>query len=219
MTFTFDTEPDSLVFDLDGTLWETTDAVVIGWNNVLRRHGIDWPTVTAEQVRSVTGQPHADCIRSVFVGLPETQLRLLIEDTQVEDNRLIAELGGELYPGVAEGLPRLADRYPLFIVSNCQSGYIETFLAQTGMHDLFRDFECWGNTGESKGANLGFVIERNRLASPVFTGDGAGDREAARANRVPFIHARWGFSELADEFGADSFGELCHALLELRDKP
>jgi hypothetical protein len=40
----------------------------------------------------------------------------------------LGERGGLLYPGVREGLAQLKEKYPLFIVSNCQSGYIETFI-------------------------------------------------------------------------------------------
>ena len=90
-------------------------------------------------------------------------------------------------------IPRLAQRLPLFIVSNCQSGYIEVFLDQNAWRGLFRDFECWGNTGRSKPDNLRALIERNTLRRPVLIGDGAGDEEAAIACGVPFIFASYGF--------------------------
>ena len=37
---------DSVVFDLDGTLWDTCPTCAIGWNNVLRRHGIAFREIT-----------------------------------------------------------------------------------------------------------------------------------------------------------------------------
>jgi phosphoglycolate phosphatase len=147
-------------------------------------------------VRRVTGKPHEQCIREVFVGVPEAQILTLIEETRTEDNALVAELGGELYAGVADGLRALGARYPLFIVSNSQSGYIESFLAWSGFGNLFREFECWGNTRLPKGRNLG-------------------DQVAARECRVPFAHVEYGFGDCAD---ADqrfaSFGELTAWLLD-----
>lgn len=64
----------------------------------------------------------------------------------------VAELGGLLYPHIEAGLRRLLVRYPLFIVSNCQAGYIEAFLEWSGLAECFRDFGCSGNTRLSKGA-------------------------------------------------------------------
>ena len=184
---------DAIVFDLDGTLWDTSISCAVGWNRVIDRHAIPFREITEHDVRGVAGRPHDECIRTVFDGLEEGQVRTLIDETMIEDNDIVEQAGGVLYPGVAGGLPRLAQRYPLYIVSNCQAGYIERFLQWSGFAALFRDVECWGNTGEPKTENLRRLIERNGLRAPVFIGDGEGDREAARANGVPFIHVAYGF--------------------------
>jgi phosphoglycolate phosphatase len=204
---------DSIVFDLDGTLWDTCAACAIGWNNVLARHNILWPEITADVVRSVAGQPHRECIRQVFRGLSEAQLALLNEETATEDVRCIEAHGGELFPGVREGLAQLAARRPLFIVSNCQAGYIELFLRSHGFSPLFRDFECWGNTGRSKAENLRQLLDRNQLVAPVFIGDTQGDWNAAHICKVPFLHAAYGFGACPEaRQRATSFPELCALL-------
>jgi phosphoglycolate phosphatase len=200
---------DSLVFDLDGTLWDTCPSCALAWNAVLARHGIAFRTITADDVRAVAGRPHDQCIRDTFLGLPEPQLELLSRETASEDNRMIEAHGGMLYPGVPEGLSALAERYPLFIVSNCQAGYIELFFRYTGLGPLFRDVECWGNTGQPKPENLRSLIARNGLARPWFIGDARGDEQAARANGVPFVHAAYGFGDCERaELSLRRFGEL-----------
>jgi phosphoglycolate phosphatase len=205
---------DSVVFDLDGTLWDTCDACATAWNRVLRRHDISFRAVTATDVRSVAGMPHDACIRQVFRALSERELAILSEDTRIEDNRAIAELGGVLYPGVPDGLARLQARFPLFIVSNCQAGYIETFFASSGLAKLFCDFECWGNTGLSKADNLKRVIARNQLVAPIFIGDTPGDQHAAEACGVPFVHVTYGFGTCPGwRVRASSFAELVQQLL------
>lgn len=185
--------PDSLVFDLDGTLWDTCEVCARGWNNVVQRLGIRFRTIVADDVRRVAGKPHDACMRETFVGLSEAELRALSEGTTIEDNEIVAREGGTLFDGVRDGLIALSRAYPLYIVSNCQSGYIETFLQHSGLATLIRDFECWGNTGRSKGENLRALIERNALGRPWLVGDTQGDLDAARENDVPFVHASYGF--------------------------
>ena len=49
--------PDALVFDLDGTLWDTCAPCAAAWNRVLARLGIRFREITAADVRAVAGQP------------------------------------------------------------------------------------------------------------------------------------------------------------------
>jgi phosphoglycolate phosphatase len=200
---------DGLVFDLDGTLWDTTAACAAGWNRVLDRHAIPFRPIAPADVRAVAGKPHEACIRETFVGLPEEHVRILIDETPAEDNRMVALLGGELYPGVLDGLEMLAGRLGLFIVSNCQAGYIETFLQKTRCSAWIRDYECWGNTRRPKPDNLRSIIDRNALKSPLFVGDTEGDRLAATACGIPFAHVGYGFGECIDaDLRASAFSDL-----------
>ena len=189
---------DSLVFDLDGTLWDTCAPCAIAWNNVLASEGIPYRTILADDVRAVTGKPHEDCIRITFSDLSEEQVKRISDLTMVEDNRVIDEQGGVLYDCVLSGLAAMKEKYRLFIVSNCQSGYIETFLRHNQCESLFEDIECWGNTGQPKPENLRRIIERNGLKSPIMIGDAEGDEAAARACGVPFAFVEYGFSNCID---------------------
>lgn len=205
---------DSIVFDLDGTLWDTSAACAVAWNGVLARHRIRFREVTEHDVRRVTGKPHDECIREVFVGVAEPDILTLIAATEVADNQAVAAQGGALYPDVDTGLRRLAARYPLFIVSNCQAGYIEAFFRWSGLGQCFRDVECWGKTGLTKAANLAALIERNRLRQPVLVGDTEGDRTAARRCGIPFVYVDYGFGQCAEaDRRFSSFGALVHWLL------
>jgi phosphoglycolate phosphatase len=189
---------DAVVFDLDGTLWDTSASCAVAWNRVLARHGIPFRPITEHDVRGVTGRPHDECIRTVFAGLAETHIQTLAAETQLEDNRAVAELGGELFADVEAGLKRLSARYSLFIVSNCQAGYIETFFQWSKLGGCFRDFECWGNTGLAKAQNLRVLLDRNRPSHAVLVGDTADDQAAARGCGIPFLYAAWGFGDCPD---------------------
>ena len=205
---------DSIVFDLDGTLWDSCPACAVAWNHVLDRNGIAFREITTRDIQSVAGKPHEACIREVFDGLPEHHIQMLVAETAEEDLNFIRRLGGVLYDGVAEGLARLAERFPLFIVSNCQAGYIEMFLEMTGLGPMIRDVECWGNTKRPKGENLQSLISRNGLARPVMVGDAEGDKQAAETCGVPFVHVTYGYFDLTGEHPRfDSFEALTGHLL------
>jgi phosphoglycolate phosphatase len=209
---------DSLIFDLDGTLWDTCDNCAIAWNDVVERNRIEFRTVVGDDVRGVAGRPHEECIRSVFGDLDEREIEILVRETMEEDNRIIAERGGESYPNLGTVIPDLSRRFRLGIVSNCQEGYIETFLAWSRLGDYFSDFESWGNTGNSKSSNLASLISRNHLECPVFIGDTLGDQTAAADNRIPFIYARYGFGELSGAAGTiDDLLELEAVVERIRE--
>jgi phosphoglycolate phosphatase len=204
---------DSIVFDLDGTLWDTCESCAIAWNAVSNRLGIDFREITADDVRRVTGKPHEQCIRETFRDVPQDKLQALIELTMTEDNVMVQRHGGMLYDGVVAGLTELAASYRLFIVSNCQAGYIETFLEFAAVKNLLVDFECWGNTRKSKGENLASLIDRNTLKNPVMVGDMESDRDAATQCGIPFLHASYGFGAVSSNHRSfNAFGELVAVL-------
>jgi phosphoglycolate phosphatase len=143
------------------------------------------------------------------VGLPEEVIQRIFIETIEEDSRLIREQGGELYPGVREGLQELSRKLPLFVISNCQSGYIENFLDFCGFTALFKDFECWGNTRKSKSENLKMLIERNNLKNPLAVGDAEGGQKSAQICGVPFAYMEYGFGKCANtDYRFKTFAEL-----------
>jgi phosphoglycolate phosphatase len=211
---------DALIFDLDGTLWDTTSTCALAWNIVLQKNDIDYRKITKEDIEAVMGMPHNQCIEKTFSDLCEKKISTLISQTMIEDNKLVRDLGGDLYLGVPETLHRLAEKYKLFIVSNCQEGYIESFLDFTDFSPLFKDFECWGNTRSSKASNISAIIDRNELVNPVYIGDTQSDFDAALECQIDFIFASYGFGSVnSDCHSFNQIDELEEILQKLNEKP
>jgi phosphoglycolate phosphatase len=206
---------DSLIFDLDGTLWDSTAPCARAWNQALTNMQIPQRPLTPEQLASIMGLPLPQIFETIF---PNTDARLresIARECHEEEIRVILQEGGAVYPGVDEGLKQLQSRYPLFIVSNCQTAYLEAFLTSSGHRGKFRDSECHGNTGKSKADNLSLLCTRNRLSAPVYIGDTAGDEEAARRAGIPYFHVRYGFgAPQGDCVTFDSFTQLVEFFMD-----
>lgn len=200
---------DGIIFDLDGTLWNAVDRVLLAWNHAIGGHPGLRPPLTKEELRGYMGLPMDVIAQRMFPGAgTERQGQLMEECCQVE-HEYQARQGGELYPRLEETLAALAKGRPLFIVSNCEDGYIQCFFEASGLQRYFKDFECYGATLKSKGENNKLVIRRNGLQNPIYVGDTAGDAESARVAGIPFIYARYGFGHVERyEHAIDHFSDL-----------
>lgn len=200
---------DSILFDLDGTLWDSVDEIVATWNTVIDRHpGLRAPITRAEQ-ESVMGLQMNEIANRLFSAESPAHQMALMEKCIYEENQYLAEHGGTLYPDVAATLEYLRQKYKLFIVSNCQCGYIEAFLKAHKLADYFDGFLCYGETKKTKGENIKQVIAQHDLMFPIYVGDTIGDQKSAAYAGIPFIYAAYGFGHV-DDYDAriDSFHQL-----------
>ncbi len=197
----------AVVFDLDGTLWSSSAEVTASWNIVLQREGVDRPPFTDADIAGVMGLTLPDIAARLLPALPRERQLAVIDACCEEESIYPAAHGASVYP-TSEELAALAARYPLFVVSNCQAGYIEAFYKGTGLGAYFKDFESAGNTGLPKWDNIALVVKRQGLKRPVYVGDTDWDYQAARRAGVPFIHAAYGFGQVEGVPAIRRFGEL-----------
>lgn len=205
-----------VIFDLDGTLWDASAEVAAAWSRALKGFPGIGRDVAPEEMRGLMGKTMTDIFRILAPGAGEELRARIGEACCRAEERSLRLRGGTLFPREAETLASLARRYRLFIVSNCQSGYIETFLDSSGFGGLFADFECFGDTGKRKGENIALLYGRNGLKKAVYVGDTRLDFESARSAGVPFLHAAYGYGSVPEAARAvNAFAELAGALPEL----
>ncbi|MBP5464610.1 MAG: HAD family hydrolase [Treponema sp.] len=201
---------DSLILDIDGTIWNTTDVVAVAWNRAIARSGFQAPPVNGKLLQKEFGKTMDVIALDLWPELDAACRTRLMALCCEEEQRALRENEADIsYPGVSAGVRSLSEKIPVFVVSNCQAGYIELTLAKLGLLDCVKDFECFGRTGKGKADNLRLLIGRNSLQAPVYVGDTQGDCDACAGAGVPFIWAAYGFGS-ADPYYAkiDSFSQL-----------
>lgn len=186
-----------IIFDMDGTLWDSAENVAESWNLAIEDSGIIEKHLTTEDIKSVMGKTMDAIADILFPELSKDERKRLLDTCCQMENDYLRTHGGMLYDGVEDTLRRLKERgYHLMIVSNCQKGYIEAFLDYYKLWDYIEDTQCYGDNLREKGDNIRLVAERNELDSAVYVGDIQGDYDASCKAGVGFIHAAYGFGTI-----------------------
>lgn len=187
----------AVIFDLDGTLWDSSGCIYQIWNRVFERHEEIPFRVVKSDIGQYMGKTTDEIGRLLFPEQSTEFQRQILAECCIEEGVFLRENGAELYDGLEETLRILKLKYELFIVSNCQDGYIDAFLYAHKLGNYFADIEMSGRTGLSKGENILLIIERNQIEKSIYVGDTEGDEKASRYARIPFIHAKYGFGTAA----------------------
>lgn len=185
-----------IIFDLDGTLWYSAQAVVDSWNVVIDSLPDFHKKITVEDMESLMGKTMDDIAFTYFNTVSRDRALEILQACMDYENEYLEKVGGILYPQLEQVLADLSKDYFLAIVSNCQRGYIEAFLKFHKLEPYFNDFECFGNTKQEKDANITTVVKRNGLSKAVYVGDVLGDYLSTTKAGLPFIWAEYGFGQV-----------------------
>lgn len=203
-------EKKGIIFDMDGTLWDSSEQVGKAWDIALEKCSYGRAPITAEEMQSVMGKPMDQIAEILFPNAAGQERDRLLETCCAEENAYLRAHGGVLYPDIRSTMEQLiAAGYHLYIVSNCQTGYIEAFLDYYHFHDLVEDIQCYGDNRKQKAENISIVAKRNGLKKAVYVGDIQADCDASEAAGVGFIHASYGFGTIDHDVPSiNMFSEL-----------
>lgn len=199
---------DALIFDMDGTLWDAVDSYCHIWNVCFWRSG----------VRRIVGRD--ELVACMGLSLSEIYNRLdsrreiadadaFLALVEAEEERLMPKLGGRPYPGVAEGIRQLSERYSIFLLSNCGETGLANMMRHLEISGYIKEAVTYGATRRSKSENMRMLKEKYGLLQPVYVGDTESDCRQTHLAGLPFVHAAYGFGHCANpDMAVSSFREL-----------
>ena len=191
------------IFDIDGTLWNSTSVCTRAYTAAAEEwmQENDWVSeepfrITEDMMRQQFGKPIAEVRDNLFEPFPmEARNEMIRKVDRIQLEMLKAD-PPSAFEGTEETLKYLRGKgCKLFIVSNCEAGYIPTMLECTGLGPYFTDMIAYADTGLLKADNIKIMIERHHLQNPVYVGDTLGDEIATHKAGIPFFFAAYGFGE------------------------
>ena len=185
---------ESLILDIDGTLWDSRALVAEGYNIQLRAEGLDHLCTDAETLKTLFGKVMTEIADALFPDFPPEVRYPLMERCMETENKYLEENPCHIgYEGIREVLAELKKKYRLFIVSNSQCGYPDLCVEKLGLQDLIEGHLCFGDTGTTKGQTILTLMRKYDIASAAYIGDTQGDLEACEEAGIDFIWAAYGF--------------------------
>ena len=201
---------ESLIFDIDGTLWDSRALVAEGYNIQLEKEGLSHLAVNAELFRPLFGKVMTEIADTIFPSIPAPERYALMERCMDTENKYLQANPCRIgYPAVRETMEALSKTHRLFIVSNSQKGYPELCMEKLGLTGLFQGHLCYGDTGTEKGLTIRTLMKNYQITDAVYIGDTLADQQAADLAGIGFIWCSYGFGK-PEHFDAkiDSFPQL-----------
>lgn len=201
---------ESLIFDIDGTLWDSRQLVAEGYNIQLEKEGLQHLFVTKEMLKPLFGKVMTDIADVLLATIPVEERYDLMERCMATENDYLFHNPCDIgYEGVTETIAKLSEKYRIFIVSNSQCGYPELVIGKLGLTPYIEGHMCFGDTGTSKGQTILTLMKKHNISSAVYIGDTQGDYEATVEANIPFVWCTFGFGTPENYIAkADKFEEL-----------
>ena len=181
-----------IIFDMDGTLWETTDITLEAANDIAKEYNEVEP-VTKEIVESGMGLSKEENAKLYMPYLDEKKGVFYIEMISERCSLLINEKGANLYDGVLDVIKELSNKYKLGIITNNYDEYVEAFFNNTGLKEYFSDYIGTASYSLTKAEAIRTMMARNNEKNGFYIGDIKKDMESAKEAGIGFIHAKYGF--------------------------
>lgn len=179
-----------IIFDFDGTVADTFDAIVKITNRLSSEFG--YKPVTPEELSQIRKMSSREIIKQSGVSI--FKLPFILRKLKSELNEQIYFLN--FIAGIKETLLELKHRgYQLGIITSNDRENVVGFLKNNYCPDLFDFIYSEANLfGKSKVINKFLKQAKLKRKEIIYVGDETRDIEAAKKSKVPVIAVTWGFN-------------------------
>lgn len=191
-----------IIFDIDGTLFETQRVTAPAVQRTLAAHGLPVPTI--EEICAFCGKP----VKEYHAWLaaqcrPGTADRVIAATDLLELELVRSE--GKLFDGVDHMLATLsAQGHALAVCSNAPDDYLDAVLDGHALRDRFVEVRCRGTRPVTKTDMVRELMDVIPRRPVLVIGDRHDDVEAAHANGAMSIAVRYGFGDATEFALADA---------------
>ena len=203
---------NSILFDLDGTLWEVIESTYKSVNIIANKYSLK--EISRETICKVFGLNKEESAKLYFPYMELNESIKLTDEIAVINIENLKKNGGNVYPNVKEVLSILSEKFDLYIVSNTSEiEYIRAFLKSANVKEYFKDYIAASSLNISKTDAIKKVIADNKIEKAVYVGDTRIDLEAAYKNNIPFVYAKYGFGKsINTNYSINEINELPNVL-------
>lgn len=189
-------ELDGIIFDVDGTLWDATEEAAACWSNIInQKYHLDLQ-ISSGDLKRVFGKPMDEIFVNLFPMLSKEECLTIGNACFKEEINWLREHPVPLFENISSAMNKISSYIPVYIVSNCQKGYIEVMMETNKLTDCISGHLCFGDTGLQKWETIQTLMQTNHLKSVVYVGDTQSDYETCKRINIPFIHVNWGYGNV-----------------------
>ena len=100
-----------IIFDMDGTLWDSSEEVALAWTEVAEKHPTAARSFTIEDLQALMGKTMDDIAEISFPNLETEERNALLEACCDNENDYLLRNGAKLTPNLEETLKELKKDY------------------------------------------------------------------------------------------------------------
>lgn len=197
-----------LIFDLDGTLWETTRTTYLAANQVAKMYP-EVKEISMDVIKKGMGLSSNENALNYMPYLEVSKGIEYLRKISEINFKLIGENGAHVYDGVCDSIKKLSSKYKLGIITNNYDEYVEMFFKCSGLKDYFCDYMGAATYKITKGEAIRRMVDRNNEPDSFYIGDIKKDMDSTYEAGIRFIHARYGFEPtLETEYFINDISDL-----------